>query len=294
MDSWRNEDAPPRAGNDAAMTGWEARVAGLARDFAYPPSPNLAAGLPTGRSLSRRRPIVARPAFALALILLMAGVFLLATPAARSAVVRVFQIGVARIFVTEPALPPPATPRADAASPDTGAQVPVTATPLVAATPTGAASDRTPELPSGLKDLSGLTTFAEAQQQAPFPVALPAYPPGLGAPDFVFLRQYAAPVLVLAWSDANAPGGVRLSLWMFPKETIVDKINPDTVVETTVAGRPAVWTQGRHMLYARGGNVELVRLVLGNTLIWEREDVTYRLETFLPLDEATKVAASIQ
>ena len=38
----------------------------------------------------------------------------------------------------------------------------------------------------------------------------------------------------------------------------------------------------------------LRRLVEGNVLLWEQDGVTYRLETELPLDEAIKVAESLE
>src|SRR5262249_9526241 len=50
-------------------------------------------------------------------------------------------------------------------------------------------------------DLAGATTLAEAQQQIPFPIRLPAYPPTLGPPQHVFLQSFEGPVVALVWVD---------------------------------------------------------------------------------------------
>jgi hypothetical protein len=228
---------------------------------------------------------------------------LLAVPQVRAAVVRVFQLGVGRIFVTEPSpdrtQAPVPTPQ-----PATGLQSPVTATPFIGPPPTALpviAADATEAkpasaaaMPPALADLAGRTTLAEAQRLVPFPIALPRYPPDLGPPDYVFVQEHAAPVLILAWSDPAVKGGVGLSLWMFLPGTAFDKIEPETVTETIVDGRSALWTEGAHVLFIRNGDLDARRLVLGNALIWERKGLTFRLETFLPLKEAVKVAESVR
>ena len=48
------------------------------------------------------------------------------------------------------------------------------------------------------------------------------------------------------------------------------------------------------MLHLSNGNIDLVRLIDGHVLIWTEGNITYRLETSLSLDEALKVAESLQ
>ena len=60
-----------------------------------------------------------------------------------------------------------------------------------------------------------------------------------------------------------------------------------------------LWLEGaRHTLQYLDpdGSIrtELERTVKGNTLVWEIGDVTYRLETSLPREEAFKIAESLR
>jgi hypothetical protein len=92
------------------------------------------------------------------------------------------------------------------------------------------------------------------------------------------------------------PGKIRLSLLQFSgtDNMIISKIQPETVLETTVAGNPAAWVVGPYLLKYRNGDLDIVRLIEGHVLIWEQAGVTYRLETDLPLEEAVRVAESIR
>jgi len=47
-------------------------------------------------------------------------------------------------------------------------------------------------------------------------------------------------------------------------------------------------------LRMRGGDLEFTRLIEGHVLIWTMGDVTYRLETELSLEEAIKIAESLE
>jgi hypothetical protein len=68
------------------------------------------------------------------------------------------------------------------------------------------------------------------------------------------------------------------------------------VEETTVNGRPALWTEGPYLLqFRRDGHTvtEVQRLVEGHVLIWAEGEITYRLESDLPLEEAVRIAESL-
>jgi hypothetical protein len=74
----------------------------------------------------------------------------------------------------------------------------------------------------------------------------------------------------------------------------VKKVNPTLIQETTVNGQPAIWAIGPYPLRFSNGNLDFVRLIDGHVLIWAEGDVTYRLETDLSLEEAIKVAQSLE
>jgi hypothetical protein len=61
-----------------------------------------------------------------------------------------------------------------------------------------------------------------------------------------------------------------------------------------VDGRPALWLVGPHALLLRSGEMDYRTLVQGNVLIWELGETTYRLETDQPLQEAIRIAESMQ
>jgi hypothetical protein len=309
MDELRPEGAGWDRDDDGPVTRGETRGAGRAKHMAYPPTPDLAIARDVTAPRAKGTLQLVRPAWALALIVAAIALALMAVPQVRAAVVRVFQLGVVRIFVTEPSTPvtgvPAMTPQPGGTTqPGVALQGPITATPEVLPPPTAlpsvnevvtaASPTGDSRLPPALDGLAGQATLDEAQTKVPFPIALPAYPAGLGPPDYVFVQAHAAPVLILAWSDPSAKGGVGLSLWTFLKGSAIDKIAPETVEETTVDGQRALWTQGEHLLFMRNGDLDARPLVLGNTLIWERKDMTFRLETFLPLEEAVKVAESVR
>jgi hypothetical protein len=42
------------------------------------------------------------------------------------------------------------------------------------------------------------------------------------------------------------------------------------------------------------GNIDFVRMIAGHVLIWAEGDVTYRLETSLSMEEAVRVAESLE
>jgi hypothetical protein len=71
-------------------------------------------------------------------------------------------------------------------------------------------------------------------------------------------------------------------------------MNPALVQETTVNGQRAVWAVGPYPLQFSNGDLDFVRLIDGHVLIWADGEVTYRLETNLDLEEAVKVAESLE
>lgn len=276
-----------RTGGPAPNEHWEARLRAAARAFPYPPTPDIAGAVRGRLGAEATRPARLRPrlAWAMVAVLLILG-GLMAVPQVRAAVVEFLQIGAIRIFLTEPT--PTVTP------------IPPTATPL-SPTPTGllptATPRPTPTPLSSVLELAGETTLAEAQAQVDFPIRLPTHPPDLGPPDRVFLQDLGGQVVVLAWLDPDQPDGVRLSLHQLGPGTFGQKLQPPVIQETTVHGQPALWTEGPYLLqFQRGGQVvyEGQLLVTGYVLVWVEDDITYRLETDLSLEEAVQIAESLQ
>lgn len=242
----------------------ERMLRAAARDLPYPPTPDLAAaGLP------RRRPATSsgRMLRAAALIAALLLAVLLAVPEARAAALRLIQLGVVRVRVE----PPPASPLP------------------------------TPAPPAALNGLSGATTLAAASDQVGFPIRLPAYPADLGPPDHVFLQDLDGAALILIWLDPDDPSRIRIGLHALSSNVFVEKTvasaETERLAETTVGGTRALWVRGPHLLEVAGAgrdDLALRRLVPGNTLIWQRDGLTYRLESELDLEEAIRVAESLR
>jgi hypothetical protein len=215
----------------------------------------------------------------LVLILLLS---LMLIPPARAAILDFIQIGIVRIF-PRPAETPVET--TGTASPDTLS--PATATPYLSAYP----------LLDDLNRIAGERTLAEAQDMvSPFyAIRLPAYPPGLGDPDHVFVQDADGSMTFLLWLNPDDPNTVFLSLYIVPEGSwAIHKAQPVALQETRVNGRLAVWAVGPYPLWLTNGDLEFTRLIDGQVLIWTEGGITYRLETALPLEEAIKIAESLQ
>jgi len=254
----------------------EAQLRRAAQNFAYPPTPQLvhAPSLRLDRLYRQPRRVSTlrrlAVSFTLALLALLSG--MLSTPQARAALAEFLQIGAVRIFQQ---MPPP------------------TALPVFASPPAGA--HPTPDNLAGLGDLLGETDLATARQRVHFHIRLPAYPPDLGAPERVFLQDMNGSLLILVWPNATQPQRARLSLHIIaPGSFALSKTQPQVVQETQVNGRPAVWAEGPYLLVVKNAEIAVQRLLDGHVLIWEQDGLTYRLETGLPIDEALRIAESLE
>ena len=255
----------------SALQTWEDRLRKVASSAVYPETPDLWPSLRPRLASTESIPARARlrrVAVLAALALALVG-GLLTAPKARAAIFRVLRIGVVRVFFE------PVTP------------IPGPVTPLPMATP-----GPTPVLRPPL-DLRGLMTLTEAEEALGFPLPLPAYPPGLGKPDLVFSQSVEGPLAILVWLDAQDPSKARLALHVLGPETFAGKSESRVVQETDVGGNDALWLEGSHFLLLRNGSMALRSLVTGNVLLWSEGDLTYRLETDRPLEEAVRIAESL-
>lgn len=268
----------------------EAQLLAVARALPYPSTPNLASGLaragaalPVTRQPARRAP--AWPgrrlglALAAALVVLLG---LLAVPTVRSGVIEFLELGAVRII-----LGPAPTATATLTPPTTTGTPPLpTATLVPTATPL-----------ASVLDLAGETTLAEARARVDLPIRLPAYPAALGEPDAVFVQDLDGEAVVLVWLEPGDPARVRLSLHSLSSSALTDKLlknSPASVEFTRVNGREAFWTTGPYLVVARNGFFAEMRLISGHVLVWHEAGITYRLETDLSMEEAVRIAESLE
>ena len=254
---------------------FETQLQSIASGMDYPPTPDIAGAVT--RRLRVPRPRHTNRAIARSLVIvLVLLVSLLLIPPVRAAVLDFIQVGIVRIFRSEPE--------------PTLEQIPATRMP-VTATPSPTLSSLIPLL----EEMAGETTLAGAQSLAGYPILLPTYPASLGVPDRVFVQDAGKPMTILVWVDPQKPDRVSMSLHFIPEGSwAVDKFEPSGIEETNVGGTRAIWAIGPYPLRMRSGDLVIVRMLNGHVLIWEETGVTYRLETDVTLEEAVKIAESLQ
>lgn len=272
-------------------------LASLAEHLAYPATPDLAAAVrqrlsggaapaPAGHFWSglvswwsgSPRLRVALPA--LATLVLLVALVLGVSPRVRAAVAE--RLGLPGLTLKHvPALPPP----------------------LPAATPRDGASALGERLGLGQR-----VTLAEARRLAGFTLLVPGAPE-LGAPDEVFVsdvavgRQVALVYHPRSGVPAVGEAGVAVLLTQFQGELRQDLagklLGPETRVETlSVGGSIGYWISGKpHAIFYRDATGQIrddtLRLA-GNTLIWNRDRLTLRLESGLSREQAVRIATSLR
>lgn len=145
----------------------------------------------------------------------------------------------------------------------------------------------------------------EAERLSPGPLPRPG---GLGTPSAVFAGRPAGGVTLVWAPDDALPAvldhGVGLLVTAFPgrvqqPEPVIGKRTSDggAVEPVRVDGEPAYWVAGEphEMTYLdeEGTLQEDTARLSGNTLMWTRDGVTYRLESALPLPDALRLAESL-
>jgi hypothetical protein len=168
-------------------------------------------------------------------------------------------------------------------------------------------SPRPAASPEGRPDLElgRRATLAEAGQHLGFPVPLPQIP---GPPDDVFVgREPAGGRITLTYEPgAGVPEdpitGKGMLITMFRGQTerdfVAKELGPDTSLrQVAVRGAPGLWIEGEpHTVYYLDDRGQVfadsVRLA-GNVLLWQRGELTLRLESRLSLTGALQVAESM-
>lgn len=267
---------------------FENQLRSIARKMDYPRTPDIAGPVMTrlrrARFVSLARgatPLSAgrRLAWSLTIILVLLSSLMLIPPV-RAAILEFIQIGIVRIFPqnVEPTVEVVTTPTPQSVMPST-------------ATP----GDSSPLLISFLDQIAGETKLASAQEAVPYPILLPTHPEGLGGPDHVYVQDAEGAMTIVVWTDPEQPEHVTMSLHFIPAgHWAIKKFGPVTIQEIEVDGQSAVWAVGPYPLLMQNGSIQVERLIDGHVLIWADGQMTYRLETDLPLEEAVKVAESLE
>jgi len=260
---------------------FETKLSQQASEFAYPPTPDVAGAVNARlkrRAASRSLAMSARMRLALWLL-----VGVLAIGSVAAVAWRVLRIGTVRIDLPVQTVMPTLS-SVVVIGPS------VTPSPIATRITTPITTVRR------LLNLEGETTLAEARASVAFTVPLPTYPVDLGPPTLVYHQRLndGSDMVVLVWAGELRSRAVRMSLHILTDGVLAHKMQPKLVRETTVNGARAAWVEGEHFFVLRGGNYTTRRLVDGNTLIWARDGITYRLECDLTMEEAVKVAESIR
>jgi hypothetical protein len=268
------------------------RLREIASQFRYPPTPDVAGSVVKRLETGSRPRAKMRSAWVVTGLLVLLLVVLFAVPGVRAEIVRFFQVGVVRILPATPTQPVESSLPQVPTTVTPMTILPITATPQSTTTPLG--SQYEPPYSVSMAGLAGETTLADAQSNLPFKIRLLEYPANLGTPGRVFLQEDGQ-MVILVWTDPNDSQKALLSLYEIgPGSVIIQKFEPRVIRETQVNGQYAVWVQGPYMLQLANGMYDFRRLVGGNTLIWEEDKITYRLESDQALEDTLKIAESLK
>ena len=274
----------------------ERALADLGASLQFPPTPDLAAavaarldeapatpGPATGRARPRRRGRPAglaglsgwrRLAVAGLVAVLLAAAVLVASPGTREAVAR--RLGLRGVGIQLGGPPPPTVTTRPGQRLDLG--------------------------------LGEQVTLAEARRRVGFPVLVPAAA-GFERPTAVFVDQTTPAGGRVALVYRARPGlpaspyseaGLLVTEFRGqPTMEFVKKVTGAGLVEAvTVGGEPGYWFSGEPHFFtyqdARGVVREERTRLAGNTLIWQRGDLTLRLEGQLGRQEAVGIAESMR
>lgn len=248
---------------------------GVGARYPYPPTPNLAARVHTRIAARPVAPVrrftlwrdPRRLALVAAVLLVLLGAAALVNPATRDAIAHFFHVP--GVIVNRVASPLPSL------SP---------VTPL---------------------DLGRRVTIDEAQSAVSFRIAVP---PELGTPDAFYVAS-GIPGGEVALAYKPRPGiplvgqtGLGVLVTEFRGDLIPGFITKDvgpgtTLEEVSVHGDPGWWIAGEpHLIIVEvspgGDQLETLRLA-ANTLVWDHNGVTYRIESALSKADAMRIAAGL-
>jgi hypothetical protein len=230
--------------------------------LAFPPAPDLVAGVrariaerPPRRLLPQRRTLIV----ALAALAAAIGIAF-AVPPARSAILRVLGVGGVRIEL----------------------------------------ADKLPERPlGGARIIGNRVGLAEARRRVDFRLRVPGRE-GFDHPDSVHLaRVVPGGVVYLVYGRSDRPRALLTAFATSGFPFAEKSVGPGSRYRRVrVGGAEAAWIEGApHLFYFRNrdGQIQAGTLRLAtNTLVWQQDGVTYRLEGKLALAQALAVAESLR
>lgn len=153
-------------------------------------------------------------------------------------------------------------------------------------------------------DMTPFPTLAVAQLDAGIEMSLeeaeaivdyPLNPPSeLGRPAVVYLQEARLPMVILVWYEPEGFTASRILLYVIDSRDTFFKFAPDEPENLTIHGRQAFWFTGPHLLeFIEVSSQHLSRQVEGNVLVWEVNNLTYRLEGEMSVEEALRIAESV-
>ncbi|MGH2663979.1 MAG: hypothetical protein ACRDH8_14485 [Actinomycetota bacterium] len=251
----------------------ERALTDLGRHLAWPAEPDLApvvlegiAGVRPLPAPARRPPRRRIVLLAAATLLMVLGGLVAFSPGIRAAILRF--LGLPGVRIEMGATPPPSSP-AD-------------------------------ELRLGRR-----VTLAEAEAEVNFELVFPAL---LGDPDRVHLSGIGSQPIVsmvyeprsgLPAAEGTDVGAVLSQFRATTDEQLIRKLtDSDATVESVdVDDELGYWVEGPHtvmVLDENGNTVEDRARLAGNTLLWSRDGITYRLEADIGKAEALRLAGSVR
>ena len=240
-------------------SSYEKQIQTWASAFEYPATPDIARQIRPLLTKSEPAKRSSQPGRRLAwvLVLLLLAASLLTVPSVRAALVQILRAGGITIFVGEEA----------------------------------AQEDIPPLLSEQLPTFTEQVSLTEALERYPnlqLPTELPQ-------PDDVLLHEVERgdTAVIFLWRDEADPQQIALSLYQINVAQYAYK-GAERLADTEVNGNRAFWIKGPHYFYLQDSNWQEWAFMAGSTLIWWDGAVTFRLEGVESLDDALRIAESLQ
>ena len=150
--------------------------------------------------------------------------------------------------------------------------------------------------------LGDRVTLEEARKSVAYPVLVPSRP-GLGTPE-VYLRDNGIVSFVYpASTELPAAHGTTVGLIVTQfkgdtSEAMTKLLDGSDVATVSVKGQRGLWLTGKdHFVFfvnQHNGAVDVPGHIAGNTLLWEQDGVTVRIEANISEADALLIAQSVR
>ena len=156
--------------------------------------------------------------------------------------------------------------------------------------------DELPETTAFKADLGTLVSLDEAAAAAPFPLLVP----GGVEPDHVFLRDIDLVTVSQMFGTGNSPRLMLTQIGGAADRQVIEKTVPGggTVEHVRVGDSEGLWLSGAphtvSFITSQGGRIPDGPRLAGNTLIYEQDGVTIRIEADVDLPTALSIAESLK